>query len=72
MRLYSLCFIFHLLVAENNSEKITAKAQIHGQTLCDTKEAEQAIKDLHDDLDEDDDGTISTTGKGPPSRVSKN
>ena len=68
MRLYSLCFIFHLLVAENNLEQ----TQIHGQTLCDTKEAEQAIKDLHDDLDEDDDGTISTTGKGPPSRVSKN
>jgi len=58
MRLYSLCFIFHLLVAENNSEQ----TQIHGQTLCNTKEAEQAIKDLHDDLDEDDDGTISTTG----------
>jgi stromal interaction molecule 1 len=57
MRLYSLCFIFHLLVAENNSEQ----TQIHGQTLCNTKEAEQAIKDLHDDLDEDDDGTISTT-----------
>ena len=63
MRLYSLCFIIHLLAAEIiNSEQI----QIHGtttKTLCDTKDAEQAIKDLHDDLDDDDDGTISTTGK---------
>ena len=58
MRLYSLCFIIHLLAAETNSEQI----QIHGTTLCDTKEAEQAIKELHDDLDDDDDGTISTTG----------
>ena len=61
MRLYSLCFIIHLLAAKINSEQI----QIHGaakQSLCDTKEAELAIKDLHDDLDEDDDGTISFTG----------
>jgi len=60
MRLYSLCFIIHLLAAKINSEQI----QIHGaakQSLCDTKEAELAIKDLHDDLDEDDDGTISFT-----------
>ena len=66
MRLYSLCFIIHLLAAEIiNSEQI----QIHGttkKTLCDTKDAEQAIKDLHDDLDDDDDGTISTTGKSYP------
>jgi len=50
MRLYSLCFIIHLLASE----------QIGKSSLCDTKEAEQAIKDLHDDLDDDDDGTIST------------
>ena len=59
MRLYSLCFIIHLLAANTNSEQI----QIHGtKSLCDTKDAEQAIKELHDDLDDDDDGTISTTG----------
>lgn len=60
MRLYSLCFIIHLSAAKINSEQI----QIHGttkQSLCDTKDAEQAIKDLHDDLDDDDDGTISST-----------
>ena len=32
------------------------------KTLCDTKDAKQVIKDLHDDLDDDDDGSISTTG----------
>ena len=31
--------------------------------ICDEVEAEQAIIELHDDLDDDDDGTISTTGK---------
>ena len=31
--------------------------------ICDEVEAEQAIIELHDDLDDDDDGTISTTGE---------
>ena len=31
--------------------------------ICNELEAEQAIIELHDDLDDDDDGTISTTGK---------
>ena len=33
---------------------------VHCDYLCNQDEAEKAIRELHDDLDDDDDGTIST------------
>ena len=38
------------------------ESNIESDQICDEIEAEHAIIELHDDLDDDDDGTISTTG----------
>ena len=40
------------------------ESNIESDQICDEIEAEHAIIELHDDLDDDDDGTISTTGLG--------
>lgn len=39
---------------------VAALAELTEEPLCDLAEAEKAIVELHDDLDDDDDGTIST------------
>ena len=41
---------------------VASSSNIESDQICDEIEAEQAIIELHDDLDDDDDGTISTTG----------
>ena len=41
---------------------VAALAELTEEPLCDLAEAEKAIVELHDDLDDDDDGTISTKG----------
>ena len=50
--------LFDALESDNTKGTIQEQGAI-----CNELEAEQAIIELHDDLDDDDDGTISTTGK---------
>ena len=50
--------IFYLfLFGIGTSSTVTATDE-----LCNRDDAEKAIRELHDDLDDDDDGTISTKG----------
>ena len=52
-----------ILTLCHSLESDTKKGTIQEGAICDELEAEQAIIELHDDLDDDDDGAISTTGK---------
>jgi len=50
-----------ILTLCHSLESDTKKGTIQEGAICDELEAEQAIIELHDDLDDDDDGAISTT-----------